>query len=147
MKANFDGKFDRRIVRVTYSKAMDRVRIIFDDRTIYVIPRRLLEGLEDAAARELANIEILDNGPTISWPLLGVRHKVPNLLNGIYGGSRWMASLKSVPRAIPGEPMFGSRRKKAEARRRFFEDRYVVRTSRQAGTGAASGADLKIRKI
>jgi len=127
MKAKFDGKFDRRIVRVSYSKAMDRVRIIFDDRTIYVIPRRLLEGLENAAARELANIEILDDGPAVFWPSLDVQHKVPSLLNGIYGGSRWMASLKSMPRAIPGQPMFGSRRKKAEARKQFFDDRYVVR--------------------
>jgi hypothetical protein len=127
------AKFDRRIVRVTYSKAMDRVRIIFDDRTIYVVPRRLLEGLENAAARELACIEILDNGPAISWPMLGVMHKVPNLLNGMYGGSRWMASLKRMPRAVPGQPMFGSRRKKAEARRRFFEDRYVVRKNSEAG--------------
>jgi hypothetical protein len=129
MKTQSDRKFERRIVRVTYSKAMDRVRIIFDDRTIYVIPRRLLEGLENAAARELARIEILDNGPAISWPSLDVKHRVSSLLNGTYGGRRWMASLQNMPRAIPGQPMFGSRRKKAaEARKRFFDDRYVVRT-------------------
>ncbi len=130
------AKFGRRIVRVTYSKAMDRVRIIFDDRTIYVIPRRLLEGLENAAARELARIEILDEGPVISWPLLNVKHKVSNLLNGSYGGRRWMVSLESMPRPIPGQPMFGSKRKKAEMRRQFLDNRYVVRTSRQAGAGA-----------
>ncbi len=131
MTARFDRSFDRRIVRVTYSKAMDRVRIIFDDRTIYVIPRRLLEGLENAAARELACIEILDDGPAICWPLLDVKHKVPNLLNGTYGGKRWMASLESMPRAIPGQPMYGSRRRKAEMSRRYFDDRYVVRANRQ----------------
>lgn len=136
MTAKFDRRLDRRIVRVTYSKAMDRVRIVFDDRTIYVIPRRLLEGLENAAARELAHIEILDDGPAISWPLLNVKHNVSSLLNGTYGGRRWMASLGSMPRAIPGQPMFGSRRKKAEMRRQFLDDRYVVRTSRQAGAGA-----------
>jgi hypothetical protein len=61
-----------------------------------------------------------------------VLHKVPGLLNGIYGSSRWMASLKNIPRAIPGQPMFGSRRKKAEMSRQYIEDRYVVRTNRQA---------------
>jgi hypothetical protein len=133
VKAQFDRKFDRRIVRVTYSKAMDRVRIVFDDRTIYVIPRQLLEGLEKAAARELATTEILEEGPAISWPLLGVTHKVPGLLNGTYGGSRWMASLKSIPRAIPGQPMFGSRRKKAEMSRQYYDDRYVVTSNPGVG--------------
>lgn len=146
MKARFGGKldskfdrgrFDRRIVRVSYSKAMDRVRIIFDDRTIYVIPRRLIEGLENAAARELASMEILDDGPAISWPSLGVKHNVLSLLNGIYGGSRWMASLKGLPRAKPGQPMFGSRRKKAEMSRQFFDDRYVVASGPKAGSLSA----------
>jgi len=137
VKARVDGKpnpkFDRGIVRVSYSKAMDRVRIVFDDRTIYVVPRRLLEGLENAAARELAQIEILDDGTAIFWPLLNVKHKVPDLLNGTYGSRRWMTSLKSMPRAIRGQPMFGSRRKKAEMSRQFFDDKYVVRTNVKAG--------------
>lgn len=143
LDGKFDrGKFDRRIVRVSYSKSMDRVRIIFDDRTIYVVPRRLLEGLENAAARELACIEILDDGPAISWPSLGVKHNVLSLLNGTYGSRRWMASLNSLPRAIPGQPMFGSRRKKAEASRQFFDDRFLVIKRRQSGAGA-----VKTRKI
>ena len=125
---------ERTIVRVSYSKAMDRVRIIFDDKSIYVIPRRLLEGLENGAARELGRIEILDHGPTISWPLLDVKHNVPKLLKGVYGSRGWMDSLQRMPRAVPGRPLFGSRRKKAEVRKRFFFDAPVVMTNMEAAT-------------
>jgi len=135
----------RRIVRVTYSKAMDRVRIIFDDRTIYVIPRRLLEGLENAAARELSRIETLDDGSAISWPSLNVKHNLSKLLRGVYGSSDWMACLERMPRAVPGQPMFGSRTKKAEAGTRLFDDRHVLMTNLKPVAALAKRRSTKKR--
>jgi len=123
----------RRIVRVSYSKAMDRVRIIFDDRTIYVVPRRLLEGLEGAAADALRRIEI--DGMKLRWRALDVTHSVPVLLKGIYGSKRWMASLERVPRnAVPGGPMFVSERRRTAARmKEFLGDNFAVMSNSVAG--------------
>ena len=102
------------------------MRIIFDDRTIYVIPRRLLEGLEDAAADQLRRIEILADGPALAWPLLEVTHSVPQLLRGVYGSEKWMASVGLMPRAVRGQPLFGSKGKKAEGRKHFLDDSFVM---------------------
>jgi hypothetical protein len=126
--------FRRKIVRVTYSAAMDRVRIIFDDRTIYVVPRRLLEGLENAAADQLRRIEIDDNGPCLHWPLLQVTHSVPRLLAGEYGSKRWMASVKRAHRApARGEAMFISGRRRAgKAIQQSADARKVAMTNAQA---------------
>jgi hypothetical protein len=124
---------ERKIERVFYSRSTDRVRIIFDDRTIYVVPRRLLEGLENAAAQELRRIEILDAGPRISWPLLGVTHNVPALLSGIYGSKRWMASLDRAPKAASPRHAAREAEKAAASRTRgFFSDKFAVMTNARA---------------
>lgn len=128
-----DRNFARQIVRVTYSRAMDRVRIIFDDRTIYVVPRRLLEGLEDASADQLKRIEIAATGPALHWPLLGVTQSVPKLLDGVYGSKQWMASLKCAPKqANPRQAMFVSERRKAGTRLMRSLNEPVIMTNTQA---------------
>ena len=137
------ARFDRKIARVTYSRAMDRVRVIFDDRTIYVVPRRLLEGLENAAAQELRRIEILDDGPAIKWTALGVKHSVPRLLEGRYGGARWMASLDRVPKGrSPRTSMRLAEKAEATRMRRFLTDEFVVMNNVRA---KAAGAKRKLK--
>lgn len=131
--AGLDRKFARQIVRVTYSKAMDRVRIIFDDRTIYVVPRRLIEGLDAASTEQLKRIDIHEAGPSLNWPLLGVTHSVSQLLNGTYGRPRWMASLERAPKQThPREAMFVPESRKAGARMQRFLDGPVIMTNAQA---------------
>lgn len=130
-------KFDRGIERVLYSRSTDRVRIIFDDRTIYVVPRRLLEGLDAASTDQLKRIEIREVGPELSWPLLDVTHQVPKLLDGVYGSQRWMASLERMPKqASRREPMFAPERRKASTRMRRFLDEPVIMTNSQAKRGS-----------
>ena len=84
---------DRRAVRVVYERKPDLVTLHLDDGVRISIPRRSLEGLQDASAAQLAKVEILGRGTGIHWPLLDVDHYVPGLLNHIFGTSRWMAEL------------------------------------------------------
>jgi Protein of unknown function (DUF2442) len=84
---------DRRAVRVVYEKKPDLVTLYLVDGVRISIPRRSLEGLRDASARQLGKVEILGRGTGIHWPLLDVDHYVPGLLNHIFGTSRWMAEL------------------------------------------------------
>lgn len=129
--------FVRKIERVFYSKSTDRVRIIFDDRTIYVIPRRLMEGLDRAETQELKRIDVLEDGSTLHWPLLGVKHTVPNLLDGEYGGNRWMASLDRMPKMKSPRAAMRAAEKAGSARmRRLLGDDYVVMTNARAGASA-----------
>jgi len=84
---------DRRAVRVVYEKKADLVTLQLDDGVRISIPRRLLEGWQDASPAQLAKVEILGRGTGIHWPLLDVDHYVPGLLNYVFGTSRWMAEL------------------------------------------------------
>lgn len=84
---------DRRTVRVIYDKKPDLVTLHLDDGVRISIPRRLLEGLQDASATQLGRVEIVGRGTGIRWPMLDVDHYVPGLLNHIFGTSRWMAEL------------------------------------------------------
>lgn len=128
-------KLDRKIQRVFYSRSTDRVRIIFDDRTIFVVPCRLLEGLDGADTHELRAIEVLENGPALEWPLLGVKHSVPQLLNGLYGSKRWMAGLDRLPKISSARSAARVAERSASFRARgFLGDEFVVVTNMRAGS-------------
>jgi hypothetical protein len=51
-----------------------------------------VEGLEDAKAAQLSEIEISPSGFGIHFPALDADLYVPGLLEGILGSKRWMAS-------------------------------------------------------
>jgi hypothetical protein len=55
-------------------------------------PPRLVEGLADASADELAEVEISPAGVGLHWPKLDADVYVPALLQGVVGSKRWMAA-------------------------------------------------------
>lgn len=57
------------------------------------IPREYLQGLENATAAQLAEIEI-HAGVDIAWPQLDVDHYLPSLLEHRYGNAKWMEGLR-----------------------------------------------------
>ena len=60
----------------------------------YRVPRKLLQGLRDAATGDLHNIELLGRGTGLYWPTLDVAHSVSGLLAGIFGSENWMKQLE-----------------------------------------------------
>ena len=93
-------KYARRVVKAVYLKRTDRLRLVFDDGAIYILPRRLIQGLPVASEYELGRIQILNYGTGLLWPLLDVSHHVQGLLDGVYGSARWMASLHKQKRKL-----------------------------------------------
>jgi vacuolar-type H+-ATPase subunit E/Vma4 len=87
------AKYDRRVLKATYSSATDRLRLVLDDDSTVTIPRSLIQGLSNAHERDLKKIQILSDGTGLLWPLLDVAHYVPGLLGGVYGTEKWMAAL------------------------------------------------------
>jgi len=57
------------------------------------LPIEELQGLENATAKQLQNIEILALGTDISFPSIDVDFYVPALIEGVYGNRRWMSEL------------------------------------------------------
>ena len=56
---------------------------------------RLAEGLALASAAELADVEVSASGLGLHWPRLDADLSVPALMQGVFGGPRWMARLRA----------------------------------------------------
>ena len=99
------AKYSRRVLKASYSKSTNRLRMVFDDGSIYEIPIRLIQGLPGAKEKELRRIQLLNDGTGLLWPLLDVAHYVPGLLQGVYGTEKWMGALykqRPKPRLVEG---------------------------------------------
>jgi len=94
------AKYDRRVMKATYSKATDSLRLVFDDGATYALPRRLIQGLANAKERDLKRIQILSDGTGLQWLLLDVAHYVPGLLEGVYGSEKWMTTVYEQRRKL-----------------------------------------------
>jgi phosphoheptose isomerase len=87
-------KYDRRVVRAAYSEGTDAIVLFMEKGVSLSVPRRLLQGLTEAKAEDLNQIELLGRGTGLYWPSLDVAHSVTGLLAGIYGSARWMERLQ-----------------------------------------------------
>src|ERR1035437_9452595 len=95
-EARIYEKYDRRVVRATYSDRTDRFLLHMENGVTHSIPRRLLQGLSEAEPGALNRIELLGRGTGLYWPALDVAHLVSGLLGGVYGSAKWMAALHDV---------------------------------------------------
>lgn len=81
-----------RAVKARYDRRRHRVVVTLDTDLELTFPIHLAEGLADAKAEELAQIEITPSGLGLHWPTLDADLYVPGLLSGMFGSRRWMAS-------------------------------------------------------
>jgi hypothetical protein len=83
------------VVAANYISDREQIALEFDDGIEVRLPRRLIEGLENANAEQLSHIVIEGPGMGLAWPDLGenVAHYVPNLMDGIFGTRRHMQEI------------------------------------------------------
>lgn len=86
-------KYRPRVVRAIYRKADDMLVLVLATGVEVGIPRRLLQGLEQAKSAEVAAVEVEDFGSSLHWDSLDVDHYVPELLGGLFGTRRWMSEI------------------------------------------------------
>lgn len=85
-------KFAPRAESAVYRPKDDAIVIRFASEIEVTLPRMRLQGLQDAAARELAKIELI-GGEMLHWESLDVDHYIPSLMQGVFGNRRWMAEI------------------------------------------------------
>ncbi|HVZ83530.1 MAG TPA: DUF2442 domain-containing protein [Terracidiphilus sp.] len=103
VRARRYDKYSRRVLKASYSKATDSIRLVLEDGATYSMPRKLLQGLATVRERELRRIQIVSDGTGLLWPSVDIAHYVPGLLQGIYGSEKWMAALykqRSRPKLV-----------------------------------------------
>jgi len=81
-----------RVVAAHYDRKAGRVVIQLSSKLIVSFSPRDVEGLEDADAAQLSEIEISPSGFGLHFPAVDADLYVPGLLDGILGSKRWMAS-------------------------------------------------------
>jgi hypothetical protein len=69
-----------------------RVTIQLSNGAEFAFPPEIAEGLRDATAAELSQIEITPSGLGLHFPVLDADLYVPGLLAGIFGSRQWMAA-------------------------------------------------------
>lgn len=79
-------------VSARYDRRTGRIVVTLNTDVQLAVPVRRIEGLADAAAGDLAEIEISPAGLGLHWPRLDADVYVPALLQGVFGSKRWMAS-------------------------------------------------------
>jgi len=74
-----------------YDRRIGRIVVELTNGCTFAFPPNLAQGLEDATADELAEVEILGAGYGLHWETLDVDFTVPGLLAGIFGTRAYMA--------------------------------------------------------
>ncbi|MCT8998007.1 DUF2442 domain-containing protein [Chelativorans intermedius] len=88
MQAHRDAGY---AVAARYEKRAARILVSLNTGVQIAVPVHLVEGLSDATAEELSEIEISPSGLGLHWPKLDADVYVPGLLQGVFGSKRWMA--------------------------------------------------------
>ena len=76
--------------RVTYDDINRMLVIEFSNGMVLMVPPAAVEGLAEAAASALAEVELRAGGLSLYWPSLDVDISVPALPSGITGSRAWM---------------------------------------------------------
>lgn len=78
-------------VAARYDASTHRVQVTLDSGIELAVPCALLQGLEQATADDLGELELSPTGLGLHFPRLDADVYIPSLLQGIFGDRRWMA--------------------------------------------------------
>ena len=81
------------VVTALYRAESDVIALTLSTGVELAIPRKLLQGLENADPSAVAKMEILGPGSMLHWEALDVDHSLQSLLHGIFGNRRWMSEI------------------------------------------------------
>ena len=99
--ARIDAALDRgriaqaaepRATSARYDAKAHRIAVELTSGATFAFPPALVQGLCDATAEELAEIEVSPAGYGLHWPRLDEDYTVPGLMNGVFGTAKWMAA-------------------------------------------------------
>ncbi|MCI1710854.1 MAG: DUF2442 domain-containing protein [Chiayiivirga sp.] len=79
-------------VKARYVRTLGMIEIVLNTGVRISFPPGLAEGLSEAKPTQLNDIVVSPSGLGLHWPRLDADLYVPNLLRGILGSRKWMAS-------------------------------------------------------
>jgi hypothetical protein len=82
-----------RAIAASYDPVNCLIIIHLKSGAIFSFPPDIAQGLANAVAEDLAEIEITPNGEGLHWSKLDADFTVSGLMMGLFGSKRWMAEL------------------------------------------------------
>ncbi|MEM1254769.1 MAG: DUF2442 domain-containing protein [Cyanobacteria bacterium P01_H01_bin.21] len=83
-----------RAVSAHYDTNSGLIVILLKSGAVYSFPSTIAQGLTNADAKLLAEVEITPAGDGLHWETLDVDFTVKGLLAGIFGTKAWMTELQ-----------------------------------------------------
>jgi hypothetical protein len=84
-------RHEPRAATARYDRESQRVVVELTNGCTFAFPPHLAQGLGQASADQLAQVEILGTGYGLHWEALDVDLAVPDLLAGLFGTKSYMA--------------------------------------------------------
>lgn len=85
-----------RAAKAHYDSRNARLVIELTNGVILMLPPKLLQGLKDAKAAQLAKVEVTPLGTGLHWESLDADLGVAELAAGVFGTRAWMSELARV---------------------------------------------------
>ncbi len=82
-----------RAVKAWYAADTERVFIELNNGVVMGFPYQLLQGLDNATPKQLAEVELTPTGSGLHWETLDADLGVPQLVSGLFGSKAWMTEL------------------------------------------------------
>jgi len=82
-----------RALSARFDRKRGRIVVELNNGCTFAFPARKVQGLADATAAELAEIELLGGGYGLHWPRPNASLRVEGALAGIFGSRKWMERL------------------------------------------------------
>ncbi len=97
-KARGDAEQARGVLATAarYDRHHGRIVVDLDNACMFAFPARQVQGLENATAADLADIELVAGGYALHWPRVNADIRVEGVLAGVFGSRRWMRRLAAT---------------------------------------------------
>jgi hypothetical protein len=82
-----------RAASARYDRRRDRIVVELTNGCTFAFPPQLAQGLAEASAEQLSQVEVLGAGYGLHWEALDIDFTVPGLLAGIFGTRSHMARM------------------------------------------------------
>jgi hypothetical protein len=79
--------------KARYDRKSGRIVVELSNGCAFAFPSRHVQGLENATASALADIELLANGYALHWPRVNADIRIEGALAGLFGSKAWMTRL------------------------------------------------------
>ena len=77
-----------------YDRATKRLVVDLKNGATFIFPSELAQGLSDALADDIAQVELGPRGASLHWKTLDVDFSIVGLMSGVFGSKVWMNKLR-----------------------------------------------------